>query len=104
MRHPGRGARIGYRRISTIAQTLDQQNKALEAARVAETFADTMLGPAMTVQDLPRSFECVREGNTVVVSKLDRLGRTTSHRHFYSRPQGVSHRLGMYPNLVDLHR
>jgi Resolvase, N terminal domain len=41
---PGGGARIGYTRISTISQTLDQQNAALEAAGVTKTFSDTVSG------------------------------------------------------------
>ena len=39
-----RGIRVGYTRVSTIAQTLDQQNAALEAAGVTKTFSDTMSG------------------------------------------------------------
>jgi hypothetical protein len=38
------GQRIGYVRVSTVAQTLDQQRDALERAGVAKTFADTMSG------------------------------------------------------------
>ena len=34
--------RIGYVRVSTVAQTLDQQRDALEKAGVAKTFSDTM--------------------------------------------------------------
>jgi DNA invertase Pin-like site-specific DNA recombinase len=41
-RREQRGARIGYTRVSTVAQTLDQQNEALEAARVTKTFSDIM--------------------------------------------------------------
>jgi hypothetical protein len=41
---PNPGARVGYTRVSTVSQTLDQQNVALEAARVTKTFSDTMSG------------------------------------------------------------
>jgi hypothetical protein len=41
---PSTGARVGYVRVSTIAQTLDQQNAALAAAGVTKTFSDTMSG------------------------------------------------------------
>jgi DNA invertase Pin-like site-specific DNA recombinase len=37
-------ARVGYTRVSTVSQTLDQQNAALEAAGVMKTFSDTMSG------------------------------------------------------------
>src|SRR4029079_16056659 len=36
--------RIGYPRVSTVAQTLDQQNEALTAANVSKTFSDLMSG------------------------------------------------------------
>jgi hypothetical protein len=36
-----RGTRIGYTRVSTVSQTLDQQNEALTAANVTKTFSDT---------------------------------------------------------------
>ena len=34
------GTRVGYTRVSTVAQTLDQQNAALAAAGVTKTFED----------------------------------------------------------------
>jgi len=41
------GARVGYVRVSTVSQTLDQQQAALEVAGVAKTFSDTMSGARM---------------------------------------------------------
>jgi DNA invertase Pin-like site-specific DNA recombinase len=38
---PDGGARVGYVRVSTIAQTLDQQKAALETAGVTKTFSAT---------------------------------------------------------------
>ena len=38
------GTRVGYTRVNTVAQTLDQQNTALAAAGVTKTFSDTMSG------------------------------------------------------------
>jgi resolvase-like protein len=40
----GASACIGYTRVSTVSQTLGQQNAALEAAGVTKTFSDTMSG------------------------------------------------------------
>ena len=40
----GSSTRIGYTRVSTVSQTLDQQNTALEAAGVTKTFSDIMSG------------------------------------------------------------
>ena len=75
----GGGARVGYVRVSTIAQTLDQQNAALEAAGVTKTFSDTMSGACDDRPGLAALLDYVREGDTVVVWKLDRLGRNTLH-------------------------
>jgi Resolvase, N terminal domain len=76
---PPSGTRIGYTRVSTVAQTLDQQNAALTAAGVSKTFSDVMSGARDDRPGLAALFEYVREGDTVVVWKLDRLGRNTLH-------------------------
>jgi DNA invertase Pin-like site-specific DNA recombinase len=66
-------------RVSTVAQTLDQQEAALAAAGVTKTFSDTMSGARDDRPGLVALLDYVREGDTVVVWKLDRLGRNTLH-------------------------
>lgn len=73
------GQRIGYTRVSTVAQTLDQQNEALKVAGATKTFSDTMSGARDDRPGLTTLMEYVREGDTVVVWKLDRLGRNMLH-------------------------
>jgi DNA invertase Pin-like site-specific DNA recombinase len=73
------GQRIGYTRVSTVAQTLDQQNDALAKAGVTKTFSDTMSGARDDRPGLCELMSYVRPGDTVVVWKLDRLGRNTIH-------------------------
>jgi DNA invertase Pin-like site-specific DNA recombinase len=73
------GARIGYIRVSTAAQTLDQQNAALEAEGVAKIFSDTMSGARDDRPGLAALLDYIRDGDTVCVWKLDRLGRNTLH-------------------------
>lgn len=73
------GQRVGYTRVSTVAQTLDQQNDALERAGVSKTFSDTMSGARDDRPGLAALMEYVREGDAVVVWKLDRLGRNMLH-------------------------
>ena len=73
------GQRIGYTRVSTVAQTLDQQNDALAKAGVTKTFSDNMSGACDNRPGLAAVIDYVREGDTVVVWKLDRLGRNTLH-------------------------
>jgi DNA invertase Pin-like site-specific DNA recombinase len=70
---------VGYVRVSTIAQTLDQQNAALAAAGVTKTFSDTMSGARDDRPGLAALLDYVRDGDTIVVWKLDRLGRNTLH-------------------------
>ena len=74
-----RGTRIGYTRVSTVSQTIDQQNAALTAAGVTRTFSDVMSGARDDRPGLAALLEYVREGDTVVVWKLDRLGRNPLH-------------------------
>jgi DNA invertase Pin-like site-specific DNA recombinase len=74
---PGGGAYVGYVRVSTVTQTLDQQNAALAAAGVTKTFSDTMSGAKDDRPGLAALLDYVRDGDTVVVWKLDRLGRNT---------------------------
>jgi DNA invertase Pin-like site-specific DNA recombinase len=71
------GVCVGYTRVSTVAQTLDQQNAALEAAGVTKTFSDTMSGACDGRPGLAALMDYVRKGDAVVVWKLDRLGRST---------------------------
>ena len=81
-REPGKagsGARVGYTRVSTVAQTLEQQNGALEAAGVGKVFSDVMSGARDDRPGLAALMDYVREGDTVVVWKLDRLGRNMLH-------------------------
>ena len=55
------------------------QNAALEAAGVTKTFSDTMSGAKDDRPGLAALLDYVREGDSVVVWKLDRLGRNTLH-------------------------
>lgn len=71
------GQRIGYLRVSTVAQTLDQQNDALAKSGATKTFSDTMSGARDDRPGLTALMEYIREGDTVVVWKLDRFGRNT---------------------------
>ncbi len=66
---------IGYARVSTIGQTLEQQMEALAAAGAGKVFHDVMSGAR---DDRPGFAECMRylrEGDTLIVWRLDRLGR-----------------------------
>lgn len=53
------GVRLGYTRVSTVAQTLEQQNGALEAAGVTKTFSDVMSGARDDRSGLAALMDCV---------------------------------------------
>ena len=67
---------IGYARVSTQDQTLDLQKDALEKIGCTKIFTDTASGAQTERKGLDEALEYVREGDTLVVWRLDRLGRS----------------------------
>src|SRR5690349_4399116 len=65
--------------VSTVAQTLDQQHDALKAAGASKIYSDTMSGARDDRPGLAALMDQLRAGDTVVVWKLDRLGRNLQH-------------------------
>jgi DNA invertase Pin-like site-specific DNA recombinase len=70
---------IGYARISTSDQTLNLQKDALEKIGCSQIFTDTISGATTERQGLDAALSYVREGDTLVVWRLDRLGRSLKH-------------------------
>src|SRR5579885_1809842 len=70
------GLTFGYARVSTQDQTLDVQRDALKAAGCTRIFTDTMSGAKAERPGLTEAFDHLRAGDTLVVWRLDRLGRT----------------------------
>jgi DNA invertase Pin-like site-specific DNA recombinase len=70
---------IGYARVSTQDQTLNLQKEALEKIGCSKIFTDTASGAKIERIGLEEALEYVREGDTLVVWKLDRLGRSLKH-------------------------
>src|SRR3954465_14678119 len=67
---------IGYARISTADQTLNLQQDALEKAGCAKIFTDTASGAKSERKGLEEVLSHMREGDVLVVWRLDRLGRS----------------------------
>lgn len=68
--------KIGYARVSTLDQNLDSQLDELKKVGCTKIFQEK----ASSVKKRPEFDKCLdylREGDTLVVWKLDRLGRTT---------------------------
>lgn len=70
------GKLIGYARVSTKGQILDRQILALEAAGCARIYADKKSGKNAEREELWNALDYLREGDTLVVPSLDRLGRS----------------------------
>lgn len=66
---------IGYARISTLEQTLDLQLDALLAAGVTNVYEDKASGRTAERPELIHCLKALRDGDTLVVWRLDRLGR-----------------------------
>jgi DNA invertase Pin-like site-specific DNA recombinase len=74
----GDGVKVGYARVSSAGQSLDVQVDALKAAGVREDriFAEKVSGTTADRPQLKALQRYVRSGDTVVITKLDRLGRS----------------------------
>jgi len=68
--------RIGYARVSTRDQNLDLQRDALQTAKCDRVFEDSISGTKAKRPGLTQALNALREGDTLVVWKLDRLGRS----------------------------
>ena len=68
--------KIGYARVSTDEQTHALQLDALKAAGCEQIYQDTITGVREARSGLTQTLSHLRAGDTLVVWKLDRLGRT----------------------------
>lgn len=68
--------KIGYARISTVDQNIDMQIDALKEVGCEKIITDKMSGGKKERPGLKQLLEFVREGDTIIVWRLDRLGRS----------------------------
>jgi len=76
---PAKARLIGYARVSTDEQTTALQLDALQRAKCDEVFEDSSSGARRTRPGLQRALDELKRGDTLVVWRLDRLGRSLSH-------------------------
>lgn len=76
---PAPGRIVGYARTSTVDQKLALQLDALRGIGAAPIFEDQVSGASTSRPGLIRALADLREGDTLAVWKLDRLGRSLPH-------------------------
>ena len=74
---PSGMAIFGYARVSTDGQTRDAQVSALKAAGAARVFRETASGAKTDRRELACALKSLGEGDTLLVTRLDRLARST---------------------------
>ena len=70
---------FGYARVSTLDQNLDTQFDALQRAGCDEIFQDRITGLSTSRPALDQMVSQLRPGDTVMVSRFFRLGRSRDH-------------------------
>lgn len=70
---------IGYARVSTLDQNLELQKDALEKAGCEQVFEDHVSGSTTERPGWAQAQAVLRKGDTLVVWRLDRLGRSLKH-------------------------
>ena len=68
---------LGYARVSTDGQTLDAQQSALRQAGADRVFAEKISGATSDRLQLAKAIAALGEGDCLIVTKLDRLARST---------------------------
>lgn len=70
---------IGYARVSTKDQRADLQKDALKKVGCEKIFVDKKTGKHLNREGLEKALDILREGDTLVVWRLDRLARSLKH-------------------------
>ena len=90
---------VGYARVSTDGQTLDAQRDALNAAGATKIFEETASGARAERRQLARAITQLRSGDVLLVTRLDRLAR--SSRDLLNILDAIGQRQARFRSLAD---
>jgi DNA invertase Pin-like site-specific DNA recombinase len=90
---------IGYYRVSTDGQTLDVQLAELKAAGATRIFSEKQSGARTDRPQLRKALAAIGKGDTLIVSRLDRLARST--RDLLNTLHEVSEHGAAFKSLAD---
>jgi DNA invertase Pin-like site-specific DNA recombinase len=90
---------IGYARVSTDGQSLDAQRAALKSAGCAKIFAEKQSGIVTGRKELMRAIDALGAGDALVVTRLDRLARST--RDLLNVLHTIADRKAGFKSLAD---
>ena len=94
--------KIGYARVSTRDQDLALQTDALKKAECQKIYQEKISGAGRDRPELQKMIEHLREGDTVVIWKLDRLGRSLKDLvHLVNEIQGRGAALQSLNDAID---
>jgi DNA invertase Pin-like site-specific DNA recombinase len=89
----------GYARVSTDGQTLAAQDAALHAAGCAKVYAEKTSGAGSDRPQLAKLLRMLGEGDTLLVTRLDRLARST--RDLLNLLDGIAKAGATFKSLAD---
>ncbi len=72
---------VGYARVSTTDQSLDIQDQELRAAGCERVFGEKVSGTTADRPELKACLDFVREGDVLLVTRLDRFARSSRDLH-----------------------
>ena len=72
---------VGYARVSTVGQSLDVQTDKLNEFGCDKVYQEKVSGTTANRTELKKCLDYVRDGDVLVITKLDRLARSTLHLH-----------------------
>jgi len=90
---------VGYARVSTDGQSLEAQHAALTAAGAEKVFAEKISGAVTDRRALAKAVAALAEGDVLLVTKLDRLARST--RDLLNTLAAIGDRGGGFRSLGD---